>query len=125
MTLCEPGQSDPSAGKKSYAEASKQTGSEKIQNKNKEVFRKTLTGMNGLRQLLKSAINNVSAEYWMKVVSKYKKFMEEDWKRDVQFDNIFYKQEFLINLQEFSSYAETDSDMDLACTYLREYMFSY
>lgn len=45
--------------------------------------------------------------------------MEEDWERDVRFDDIC-EQEFIINLQDCSSDSETDSDVDLGCTPLRE-----
>lgn len=70
-------------------------------------------------QLLKSAVDSVSAEEWKKVVTKCRKLMEEDWERDIQFDNIC-EQDFIINLQDFSSDSETDSDMELGCTPLRE-----
>ncbi|KAH9640369.1 hypothetical protein HF086_003055 [Spodoptera exigua] len=60
---------------------------------------------NRMLQLLKTAVDNVSAEHWKKVVIKCRKLMEEDWERDVRFDNIC-EQEFIINLQDCSSDSE-------------------
>lgn len=63
---------------------------------------------------IKSVVDNVFAEDSKKVVTKCRKQIEEDWEQDVLFDNIC-EQDFIINLQDFSSDLETDSE-DLVCT---------
>ncbi|XP_045447118.1 uncharacterized protein LOC123668257 [Melitaea cinxia] len=70
---------------------------------------------NKMLQLLNTAVENVSAEDWKQVVTKCRKLMEEDWERDVRFDNIC-DQEFIINLKDCSSDFESDSEIDLGCT---------
>ncbi|XP_045456911.1 uncharacterized protein LOC123666943 [Melitaea cinxia] len=70
---------------------------------------------NKMLQLLNTAVKNVSAEDWKKEVTKCRKLMEEDWERDVRFDNIC-DQEFIINLKDCSSDFESDSEIDLGCT---------
>lgn len=70
---------------------------------------------NKMLALLHNACEDVTPELWKKVVDKCKKIIDEDWERDIQFDNLS-DQDFIINLQDCSSESESDYDeSDLGC----------
>ncbi|CAH2090430.1 unnamed protein product [Euphydryas editha] len=73
---------------------------------------------NKMMGLLKEACNQVTPENWKSVVERTKRIINQDWDRDVHFDNI-QNNEFIINLEDCSSESGTESDgVDLECTSL-------
>lgn len=66
---------------------------------------------NKMLTLLNNACEHVTPNDWKNVVTKTKETIQEDWKRDCNFDTIC-DQEFIINLQECSS-DDDNSDNEL------------
>lgn len=65
-------------------------------------------------KLLKDACDSVTSDNWKKDIDRTRKIMEDDWERDVRFDQS--TQELIINLQDCSSESESDfDDSDLVC----------
>ena len=75
--------------------------------------KKTVTA-NKMLTLLHEACDHVKGDDWKKVVERTKNIIQQDWERDIRFDNIS-DQELIINLQDCSSSDESDVDYDLGC----------
>ncbi|KAL4709690.1 hypothetical protein ACJJTC_007421 [Scirpophaga incertulas] len=74
---------------------------------------------NKIMGLLKDACNNVTPENWRSVVERTKRLINEDWERDVHFDN-FRENELIINLRDCSSESESENEENLGCTLLSD-----